>query len=97
MADREEVRKAAEKKLDSQVDAVLRTEEGRAVFAFLFHRAEYNGTAVAVDPSSHEILPLSSAYNAGRRSLYLDLRRRASYDLLQAAEALAERPTEEKE
>lgn len=90
-------RKAASKKLDAQIDAVLRTEEGRALFGLLFRLANYNGVVSAIDVRNHEILPASSAYNDGRRSLYVDLRRRASYDLLQAAEALAERPPEEKE
>lgn len=90
-------RNAIEKKLDSQIDAVLRTEEGRALFVLMFRLSSYNMNVSAIDPRNHEILPASSAYNDGRRSLYVDLRRRASYDLLQAAEALAERPPEEKE
>lgn len=92
-----EDRKASAKKLDAQIDLVLRTEEGRALFVLLFKLANYNQIVSAIDPRNAEIIPASSAYNDGRRSLYVDLRRRASYDLLQAAEALAERPPEEKE
>ena len=85
MADRNEETKKA-------VDVVLGTEEGRLVFAHIFHLCSYNMNSSVVDPRNSEILPSSSAYNDGRRSVYVGLRRLASYDLLKAAEDLAERP-----
>lgn len=88
-------RKAAVAKLRGSVDAVLRTEEGRAVFAYLFHDSLYNQNTTSVHPQTGETLPGATAFNDGRRALYISLRRLASYDLLQAAEELAERPPEE--
>lgn len=92
-----ERRKAANAKLRGQVDAVLRTEEGRALFVHLFHSCLYNQNTSSVHPQTAEVLPGASAYNDGMRAVYISLRRLADFDLLQAAEALAERPPEEKE
>lgn len=83
--------RAEDARLDKAVDAVLRTEEGRAVVGFLFRRAGYNKTVSAIDPRNAEIIPTSSAYNDGRRSLYIDLRNHASAELLHVVEAEAER------
>lgn len=93
--DAQKKRKTESAKINAAIDAVLRTEEGRTLFVLLFKLANYNQIVSAIDPRNAEIIPASSAYNDGRRSLYVDLRKRAAFDLLQAAEALAERPPEE--
>ena len=83
--------------LTAAIDAVLSTDPGRKLFALLFKLSAYNRVVSAIDNRNSEILPASSAYNDGRRSLYVDLRQLASYDLLKPAEELAERPEPIKE
>ena len=77
--------------LHKSVDAVLRTPEGRALFAHLFNVCGYNRSSTVADPANGAVLAESTAYNEARRGVYIHLRQLASYDLLKAAEEIAER------
>lgn len=85
---------AADKQIRADVDDVLSMPNGagKRVFAYLFKTSNYSSIVSAIDPRNAEIIPSSSAFNDGRRALYVGLRRKASYDLLKAAEELVERP-----
>jgi hypothetical protein len=78
-------------KLHEAVDTILRTEAGRRVFAHLFHLCGYNVSSL-VRQSDGEIALLSTECREAQRMVYIRLRNLASYDLLRAAEELAENP-----
>jgi hypothetical protein len=80
-------------KLHKSVDEVLRSEAGRTLFAHLFNICGYNASSTVVNPVTGEVSPEATTYNEARRGVYLHLRRLASYDLLKAAEELAEKPS----
>lgn len=76
------------------VDAVLRTEEGRKLFAHLHLICGYSTTSIVIDRQTGGALAEATVYNEARRGVYIYLRRLASYDLLKVAEELAERPAQ---
>lgn len=84
-------------RLRGHIDNVLRTESGRALFAYLFKDCGYNQSSIIVNPNSMELNLTSTAHNEARRSVYVRLRKKASASLLHPAEELAESGmTEEK-
>lgn len=83
-------------KLHEAVDTVLRTEAGRRVFAHLFHVCGYNVSSLS-RKGDGEIAPIATECREAQRMVYIRLRNLASYDLLRAAEELAERPDSVKE
>ena len=80
------------KTLGQQVDAVLRTEEGRALFAHLHRYCAYNRCGLAFDATTRCVEPVTTALNEARRGVYIHLRELASRELLAVAEELAETP-----
>ena len=81
---------AEERKLRGAVDAVLQTESGREVFKHLFHICGYNKTSIVADPRTGAVAVDGTVYNEGRRSVYIQLRLRASRALLTPVEEAAE-------
>ena len=79
-------------KLRAHIDAVLRTEAGRAVFAYLFRACGYNVSSIVINRVTGEIAPLSTECKEAQRLIYINLRQLASRELLAAAEELAEVP-----
>ena len=85
------VRRAKEEaKVRRAWDALLRTEDGRIVWADLFRFCGYNRSAFAVDPATGELQPLASAHNETLRSVYVELRRKVSPAVLAPVEFAAE-------
>lgn len=80
-----------EEKLNRNIDEVLRTEAGRAVWAHLFHLCGYN-TSSLTQRKDAEIAELGTVGKEAQRLVYIRLRNRASKDLLAVAEQLAETP-----
>ena len=80
-----------EEKLAQNIDEVLRTEAGRAFWAFLARRLGFFETSLVVRKDG-EIAQLSTDCKEAQRLVYLELRRRASRELLAVAEQLAETP-----
>ena len=97
MADKKEKRKkevpghAADEKLNAQIDAVLRTEEGQAFWA---HLANFCGFFVSSlkRKADGEIAVSTTECLEAQRNVYLQLRKRPSRELLRRAEDLAEAP-----
>lgn len=83
---------AAEDKLAKDIDEVLRTETGRALWAHLFHACGYNQSSLTLNRQTGEIAVLSTECKEAQRRIYIDLRGRASRELLAVAEQLAEAP-----
>jgi hypothetical protein len=79
-------------KVGKHVDAVLRTESGRALWVELFHKCGYNLSSLRVSRVTGDIAPLSTECAETLRALYIDLRRLASPELLAVAERMAETP-----
>ena len=74
------------------VDNVLRTEDGKKLFAWLHRRCGYSVSVLRVSRSTGDIAPLSVEARGAERDVYVDLRRLAGRELLAAAEFLAETP-----
>ncbi len=81
-----------DKKLGHAVDAVLRTEEGRTVWAALFRLCRYNQFSVRISRATGDLAPISTEAAAAQRDIYVEMRRWPSRELLIAAENLAEEP-----
>lgn len=79
-------------KLGKHIDAVLRTESGRALWAALFHACGYNVSSLRFNQQTGEIAVLSTECYEAQRRVYINLRRLASRELLAVAEQLAEVP-----
>ena len=75
--------------LGRAVDAVLRTEAGRVLWAWLNRRLGFYQTTL-VRFRGGDVAPLSTEALAALREAYLDLRELPSFELLIAAEALAD-------
>lgn len=75
--------------LRKDIEEVLSSQAGQRLFAWLHRNSGYAMPASVV--RDREILPLSSAYNDGRRALYITLRGKADPKLLRDAEELSER------
>ncbi len=79
----------AEDKLGVAVDAVLRTPEGRTVFAYIMHLCGWLQADVPVD-ALQQVNTSALAHNATRRFIYQKLRSRATLELLHPVEQEAE-------
>jgi hypothetical protein len=96
MADSKE-KKAAEIKVVPEqdrefaraADAVLRTEAGRKLWALLAKRMGFFTSSIR-RTSAGEIAPLSTEALEAQRLVYLELRTLPTYELLIAAEGLAD-------
>jgi hypothetical protein len=86
-------RLAEERKLCQAIDAVLKTDAGRVLWAELFTRAGYNKSSIVVNPMTGEVKTEATVYNESRRKFYIELRERASPSLLLPVEEMAERAT----
>lgn len=83
----------AEKRLRSAVDAVLKTEPGRVLWAHLFRVCGYNITSLE-HRTDGELAPLATEAREAQRLIYIRLRALASRELREAAENFAESETE---
>jgi hypothetical protein len=54
---------------------VAATPEGMLVLTRLMRACGHNETSLAQDPNSQEINPLATAYNGGRHSIWLEIRK----------------------
>ena len=69
-----EARKMKLRKVKAALDTVLKSDAGRTLFTHLFEACSYNRSSVAVDMKTGDYQPLASAFNDGRRSVYINLR-----------------------
>ncbi len=76
--------------LGQHIDAVLKTESGRALWAYLFHACGYNASSLSRLPGGGDILPLATECKEAQRLVYINLRKLASRELLVKAEDIAE-------
>jgi hypothetical protein len=81
-----------DEKLAKNIDEVLRTEAGRALWAHLFHICGYNQSSLTLNRQTGEVASLSTECKEAQRRIYLDIRNRASRELRAVAEELAETP-----
>ncbi len=89
MADKPMVVPEQDRDFASAADAVLRTEAGRKLWGLLAKRLGYfQSTMVRV--RGGDIAPLSTEALSAMRDVYLDFRTLPTYELLAAAEALAD-------
>lgn len=88
-----EQRKAAredeESKFEAHVYRALLTEEGRAIFKFLFNRCGYSKKSLALGRTG-EVLNDDTLYNEARRGVYIELRGFAPLEALMKVELAAE-------
>jgi len=84
------------RKIGECADAVLRTEEGRALWAYLYRYCGFHQTSLVYDKSTGGIELVTSALNEARRGVYIHLRGIGSRDLVAKAEEIAEAPVAEK-
>ena len=83
------VRKKEEARVLQAFDKVLKTEEGKVVWKWLFDRCGYNkGTLVR--GANADISQISSECYSAVRGVYIDLRKMASMEALVDAELYAE-------
>lgn len=75
--------------LSKSIDVVLSTEDGRALWAYLFHACGYNATSLTIK-GDREVAQLSTECKEAQRKIYIDLRNLASRELRAKAEELAE-------
>lgn len=74
-------------------DAVLATEEGRLLWAYLFNDCGYNRSILRISRATGDLAPLSTEAAAAQRDVYVRMRGLPTHrDLLLAAEELAETP-----
>ena len=83
----------AERRLRSAVDAVLKTEPGRVLWAHLFQVCGYNITSLE-HRTDGELAPLATEAREAQRLIYIRLRSLPSRALREAAEIFAESETE---
>ena len=83
-------RRAKAKEQRVAIDTVLKSNAGQTLFAHLFEICGYNLSNTAADRKTGDYQPLASAYNDARRSVYIDLRNRATVALLAPVELAAE-------
>lgn len=83
----------AEKRLRGAVDAVLKTEPGRVLWAHLFQVCGYNITSLE-HRTDGELAPLATEAREAQRLIYIRLRSLPSRALREAAEIFAESETE---
>ena len=81
-----------DEKLGQSIDAVLKTEAGRTLWAYLFHACGYNVSSLSRNPSTGEMDRMSTECKEAQRFIYVNLRKLASRELLRVAEDLAETP-----
>lgn len=84
------LREAAQEKLRAAIDSVLRTEDGRTLFKFLFEVCGYNKSSLVANRQTGELSASSTAYNEARRAVYIVLRNKATRQLLTPVEEAAE-------
>ena len=77
--------------IKQHVDAVLRTESGRAFWAHLFHECGYNVSSLT-RKADGDVASLPTECKEAQRLVYINLRKLASRELLAKAEELAETP-----
>jgi len=80
------------KSIGKSIDAVLRTDDGKAVWAWLFHACGYNRSSLRISRVTGDLAPLSIEAAAAQRDIYVELRGLASPGLRAEAEELAEMP-----
>ena len=73
----------------AQVNAVLSTEAGKAVFIYLADRCGFIKPTVSIDGNGN-VATGNMVFNEARRELYLELRAFASPELLKKIEYLEE-------
>lgn len=78
-------------KLKAHVDAVLRTESGRVLWAQLAKALGFFGSSL-IRKADGEIAPLATECKEAQRLIYLQLRQLPSRELLKQAEDLADAP-----
>lgn len=83
-------RKLKEQRVRVAIDTVLKSNAGQTLFAHLFELCGYNLSNTAADRKTGDYQPLASAYNDARRSVYIDLRNRATVALIAPVELAAE-------
>ena len=83
-------RKAKDHRVRVAIDTVLKSNAGQTLFAHLFELCGYNLSNTAADRKTGDYQPLASAYNDARRSVYIDLRNRATVALVAPVELAAE-------
>lgn len=81
--------------IGKSIDAVLRTDEGKDLFAHLANVCGFFVTSLTHKRSDGEVAVLTTECKEAQRLVYLDLRKLASRGLLAEAEALAEDPKPE--
>jgi hypothetical protein len=87
---RQEEAKRKEARILAAFDWILKQENGRIVWAWLFARCGYN-KAVLLRAAGGDVAPLSTECAAAQREVYRDLRKMiATPELLAAAEFEAE-------
>ncbi len=97
--DKEAARKAAEAAqavFCNQVDAVLQTDAGKAVFKYLFNICGFNKPS-RVETSTGAVDPIGTTCNDERRSVYLQLRAHADPRLLADVEYAAQKEIKKEE
>lgn len=82
--------KGEEARLRGDVDNVLRTASGRALFRYLFKICGYSKSSIVVNPRTFEVNERAVVYNESRRSVYVQLRQAATKELLTPVEEAAE-------
>ena len=82
---------AEEMKLETAVNEVLRTPEGRRLWVHLFRACGYNVTSLT-RKSDGDVSPLSTECKEAQRLIYINLRQYAAWDLRRVAEEMAELP-----
>ena len=98
LARAEEAKRQSARRL-AAFDWLLKQENGRIVWAWLFDRCGYNKPTL-MRMASGDVAPLSTECVSAQRQVYLDLRTMVAPELLAAAEYAAEfgevKPTENK-
>lgn len=78
--------------IGKSIAAVLRTDEGKDLWAWLFHTCGYNRSSLRISRVTGDLAPLSIEAAAAQRDIYVELRGLAPRGLLIEAEDLAETP-----
>ena len=76
-------------RLRQAAEAVIKTEPGLVLWAFLFKICGYNRTSLT-RKQDNEIAPLATECKEAQRLVYIEMRKLVSCELLSAAEKYAE-------
>lgn len=89
MREAAEKRQAEEARVLQAFEKVLRTEEGKVVWKWLFDRCGYNKTTL-MRTAGGDVAPLSTECLSAVRNVYLDARKMPNRETLMIAEMFAE-------